>query len=266
LKKTQKPRGWLVSRQVIDDALAKATMQLSAQEYDAVIRTCKRILHYLPKQEKLRAQALGLMGMAYALQKRFEESYQILNDAVQLDPADAALLFNRALSARFTSRSGQSLRDFEMIASMDMDHLISNRINDELEIARKVAFSERDMRGPDFTLEQLIEQQELFQHGNYLSGQARWIEAEASFRKSIAMGDCLPQPWGNLGICLLMQNRFNEADAALQRALIIDPGYERARENLVGLDYWREHPDEKPEFQVTSPFQDMETNVTIYPE
>ena len=24
---------------------------------------------------------------------------------------------------------------------------------------------------------------------------------------SVAMRDCLPQPWGNLGICLMMQNR-----------------------------------------------------------
>ncbi len=31
------------------------------------------------------------------------------------------------------------------------------------------------------------------------------------------MGDCLPQPWGNLGICLMMQERYDEAEAALKR-------------------------------------------------
>jgi hypothetical protein len=36
------------------------------------------------------------------------------------------------------------------------------------------------------------------------------------------------------------------------------------KENLVNLDYWRKHPDEKPEFTITSPFQDVKTNVTFY--
>ncbi len=27
-----------------------------------------------------------------------------------------------------------------------------------------------------------------------------WKEAEQAFQASITMGDCLPQPWGNLGI------------------------------------------------------------------
>jgi Tfp pilus assembly protein PilF len=78
------------------------------------------------------------------------------------------------------------------------------------------------------------------------------------------MGDCLPQPWGNLGICLVMQNRFDEAEAAYRRALKIDPKYKRAKENLESLDYWRKHPDEKPGYMITSPFQDVKTNITFF--
>jgi Flp pilus assembly protein TadD len=122
------------------------------------------------------------------------------------------------------------------------------------------------MRGKDFTLDQLIEQQELVQQGNNLSVLGKWQEAEAAFRKAIEMGECLPQPWGNLGICLAMQNRFDDAEAAYRRALEIDPEYTRAKENLEGLDYWRKHPDKKPEFMITSPFQDMKTNITFFHE
>src|SRR5207302_9348374 len=45
-------------------------------------------------------------------------------------------------------------------------------------------------------------------------------------------GGGLPQYWGNLGVSLIMQNRYEEAEAALRRALEIDPHYTLARTNL----------------------------------
>lgn len=265
-KAPRPPKGWLIGRQQIDDMLAKATSQLAAQDYDGVIRTGRRILRYIPQKDKVRAEALGMLGMAYALQKKFEESYQTFSEAVRIAPEDSYLLFNRGLSARFTSRTGQSLRDFEQVAVMKKDNMIAGRIEEALEFARKIAVSEMKMRSKDFTLDQLIEQQELFQRGNNFSGQGKWQEAEAAFRASIEMGDCLPQPWGNLGICLAMQNRFDEAEDAYRSALKIDPKYERAKENMRNLEYRRKHPDEIPEYRITSPFQDVKTNVTFYKE
>lgn len=263
-KQQKKPKGWLVGKQQVDDLLGKASAQLSAQDYPGAERTCKRILQYVPRKDKVCAETLGMLGLAYALQKKFEESYEALSEAIHINPEDSYLLFNRGLSARFTSRTGQSLRDFEQVHLMRKDAMVAQKIGKELELARKVAFSEMKLRGDDFSLDELIEQQELFQQGNRLSGQGKWQEAEVSFRKSIQMGDCLPQPWGNLGICLLMQDRFEEAEAAYRHALEIDPDYELARSNLETLDYWREHPDEKPEYTITSPFQEVNTNITFY--
>lgn len=265
-KSQKRSKGWLVGKQQIDDLLAKASAQLADQDYDNAVRTCKRVVQYLPKKEKARAEALGMMGLAYALQKKFEESYQTLSEAVQIDPDDSYLLFNRGLAARFTSRIGLSLRDFEQVDKMKQDKMIAEKIKKELKVAKKIALSEIKLRGKGFTLDKLIEQQELFQLGNQLSGQGKWKEAETVFRKSIDMGDCLPQPWGNLGICLLMQNRFDEAEDAYRHALKIDPEYERAKENLENLDYWREHPDEKPLFTITSPFEGVKTDITFYHE
>jgi tetratricopeptide (TPR) repeat protein len=56
-----------------------------------------------------------------------------------------------------------------------------------------------------------------------------------AFQASIEFGDCLPQPWGNLGICLMMQERYDESEAALKRALVIDPKYSIAKKNLQAL-------------------------------
>ena len=105
----------------------------------------------------------------------------------------------------------------------------------ELKFAREVAERTLKLRGPNFTLEQLIEQEDLFQDGLQLMEAGEWQKAEQAFQASIAMGDCLPQPWGNLGISLMMQERYDEAEAALKRALVMDPKYTLAKNNLAAL-------------------------------
>ncbi len=261
-----RPKGWLVGKQQVDDWLAIAQRQMAAKDYDAALRTAKRILKYIPKNAPAYADALGIMGMVYGFQKVFELSFQTLSQAVEINPNDAFLWYNRGLAARFTSRTGLSLRDFEQATRSPGQGRMAEKFQEELKFAHKIIESEIALRGKDFTLDQLIEQQELFQQGNNLSAQGKWQEAEASFRSSIAMGDCLPQPWGNLGICLAMQKRFDEAEAAYKRALEVDPKYDRAKEHLKNLAYLRAHPDETPKFAITSPFEKVKTGLTMVEE
>ena len=49
------------------------------------------------------------------------------------------------------------------------------------------------------------------------------------------MGGRLPQYWGNLGVSLIMQSRYDEAETALKKAIEIDPEYILARNNLEKL-------------------------------
>ncbi|HEX3640498.1 MAG TPA: tetratricopeptide repeat protein, partial [Ktedonobacteraceae bacterium] len=109
------------------------------------------------------------------------------------------------------------------------------KLDEALSFTRKMAEESMKLRGPNFTLDQLIEQEEHFQQGLKLMEASKWAEAGQAFEVSIAMGDCLPQPQGNLGICLMMQERYDEAEAALQRALVIDPKYSIAKNNLAAL-------------------------------
>jgi Tfp pilus assembly protein PilF len=96
---------------------------------------------------------------------------------------------------------------------------------------------------------------------------SKWIEAEQSFKASIAMGDCLPQPWGNLGICLIMQERHDEAEAAFKRALVIEPKYTLAKRNLAMLPETRRTGPPKT-FGITDPFRDskLKQSITFYLE
>ncbi len=68
--------------------------------------------------------------------------------------------------------------------------------------------------------------------------------------------------WGNLGISLMMQERYDEAEAALRRALVIDPRYKLAKENLAALPGIR-RTGIPPMVDIKEPFKDSKLKQSI---
>lgn len=223
----------------VEEWLEDASSLILMGEYEGVVRACRHILRHVEPGTRQHGEALGYLGMAYAMLQRFYDSYDVLTEALKIIPDDSFLWYNRGLSSRFTLRIGQSVRDFERALELGGKGDMRKRIADELKFSRKLAKDSMRLRGPKFTLDQLIEQEELFQQAVNLMGEEKWTEAEQTFRRVIEMGDCLPQPWGNLGMCLFMQKRFDEAETALKRALEVDPDYDLAHRNLQALEETR---------------------------
>ena len=85
--------------------------------------------------------------------------------------------------------------------------------------------------------------------------------AEEALRRVIEMGDAVPQPWGNLAGCLIMQERYDEAEEALHRALEIEPDYDLAQRNLALLPIIRQTG--VPDFEVRQPFKGRKLKQSI---
>ncbi len=236
--------------------------QIFQGNYTEAIANGERLLRHLPQQAPLRADVLTQLGIAHSMLQNFPQSYEAFTQALERTPNNAELWYNRGMASRYTLRLGRSLRDFERAVELNTIDALAEKFDEAVKVARELAQKSMEMRGPDFTLDQLIEQEDLFQRGLKLMETGKWNEAGQAFQASIAMGDCLPQPWGNLGISLMMQERYDEAEAALKRALLIDPAYTLAKSNLALLpEIRRTGPPEM--IEIRDPFKDSKIKQSI---
>jgi len=234
-KPSKHKKKFTTSLSQVDKHLDLIGHQIFQGNYPEAVANCERLLNYLPKRAQQRVDVLDQLGIAQGMLQNFPQSYAAYTEALSLDPNNAELWFNRGMASRFTSRFGRSLRDYERAKELHIRSELAQKLEEELKFARELAGKTLKLRSPDFTLDQLIEQEDLFQNGLQLMEAGEWEEAEQAFQASIAMGDCLPQPWGNLGISLMMQERYDEAEAAWKRALVIEPRYTLAKNNLAAL-------------------------------
>jgi len=256
-----KQRGWLIPKKQVRVWINQAGEQVLQQDYTAAIQTCRRILRYVPAKSAERAEALEHLGAAYTMLKQFEAAYQAVSQALEITPHQAHLWYNRGLIGRYTMRLVQAAQDFEKAGTLEAGRQQGQKYAEILVSTREMAESERALRGPDFTLDQLQEQQELFQQGIKLMQQEKWAEAEQVWHQVIEIADCLPQPQGNLGITLLMQNRYDQAEAAFKQALDIDPTYDLAQRNLDMLPMLQESGT-TPHFSLRDPSAQAKVGLT----
>lgn len=219
----------------------------------------KRLVSYAIKFKE-RAESLGYAGIAHSMLQQFDAIYNLLSEAVGLDSTDAYLWYNLGHACRFTTRIGQSLQCFERAVSLEESGEMAERFASAVQFSQEIAQHSLELRGEGFSLEQLIAQEEAFQQGTQKMAAGQWEAAEQIFQRVIEMGDCLPQPWGNLGISLMMQQRYDEAESAYRRALSIDSRYAIARRNLKMLPRIR-RSGPPPFFQMSEPFEKLKTSI-----
>ncbi len=260
LQKRVLPAGFL------EQQIRHAQYQMLQGDFADAITTCEPLLSYLPRSS-LGIEVLALLGLAHGMLQHYEESYELFTEALPLAPTNAELWYNHGLSCRYTTRVGQAVRSFEQAVALagKTTSELSGKFAQELERSRKELEEAMQAYGEDITLGQFIEQEERFMQAMHFTRLGKWKEAEKAFRQLIEMGGRLPQYWGNLGVSLIMQTRYEEAEAALKRALDIDPEYTLARNNLEKLpEIQRAGGPPGVELRDLPHRQDIKQSITFY--
>ena len=202
------------------DRLQYAERQVRGGDFAGCISTCKPLLNSLPKHSEMRLDVLGLMGLAQGMSQNYHESYDIFSEALSLDPTRAEFRHNHGLACYHLGRLAETVRDFERAVELTK--------NEKNEMARRFASQLRESRqelqqamqshGANTTVEQYTEREERFAQAVRLMKQEQWPEAEQMFRHLTETGARVAAYWGNLGVCLMTQLRYDEAEVAFKQS------------------------------------------------
>jgi tetratricopeptide (TPR) repeat protein len=214
-----------------------ASEQMRMGDFTGCIRTCEGVLNSLPKGSEMRLEVLAALGLAHGMLKHYQQSFEIFSEAIVLDPTKAEYWYNRGLACSSMSRPGEAVRDFERAIELAKDDTseMARRFALQLEESRQDLQEAMQGHEAGITVEHYMEREACFTQALSLVRQEKWQDAERLFRHLTATGSRIVSYWGNLGVCLMMQFRYDEAEEALKQALTIDPDYSIARDNLKKL-------------------------------
>src|SRR6266581_7987093 len=164
-KQSKHKKKFTASLSPVDKYLDLIGHQIFQGNYAEAVVTCERLLNYLPQRAPQRIDVLAQLGTAQAMLQNFPQSYAAYTEALSLNPNNAELWHNRSTASRFVSRFGQALQDIERAIELNTRSELAEKFEQELQFGRKMAEESRTLRGPGFTLDQLIEQENLFQQG-----------------------------------------------------------------------------------------------------
>jgi Flp pilus assembly protein TadD len=214
-----------------------AKQQMLIGDFAGCVRTCEPLLNSLPRHSELRLEVLALLGLAHGMLKHYQQSYDVFSEAITIDPTIAEFWHNRGLACHFMARPGEAVRNFERAVELSKNDTseMNRKFAVELEVGRQELQEAMQAHETDITFEQYMEREERFTQALRLVRQEKWQEAELLFRQLTETGSRVPSYWGNLGVSLMMQFRYDEAEEALKQAIAIDPAYLIARDNLKKL-------------------------------
>ena len=244
-----------------------AKEQMLIGYFASCVRTCELLLNSLPRHSELRLEVLALLGLAHGMLKHYQQSYDVFSEAITIDPTIAEFWHNRGLACHYMARPGEAVRNFERAVELSKNDTseMSRKFAVELEVGRQELQEVMQAHETDITFEQYMEREERFTQALHLVRREKWQEAELLFRQLTETGSRVPSYWGNLGVSLMMQFRYDEAEGALKQAIAIEPDYLIARDNLKKLPEIRR--SKRPiEHQLINPSreEDVKQSLALY--
>src|SRR5260370_446165 len=78
-----------------DRMFASAVFLLEKEDYKGTVDICESILSYLPQRSPRRIDVLNALGGAQGALQNFPEAFAAFSEALDLDPLNADLWYNR---------------------------------------------------------------------------------------------------------------------------------------------------------------------------
>lgn len=196
-------------------------------------------LESLLEHEPANAEALHLLAVVLAQEKRFEEARPHFLAAMRYAPNRLDYCCNYALSLHEYGRDREAVDHFERVLSQQPSLVLAlNGLGNAL-----CALGEYARAEDVFRKALKVEPGNPLLHnnlGNVLKERGQAKQAIASYRRAVSIKSDYPEAYVNLGIALKETGKLDSARAAFEQALRIKPGNRQADENLWQIaPFWR---------------------------
>jgi tetratricopeptide (TPR) repeat protein len=167
------------------------------------------------------------MGVVRAKQKRYDEAIGYFDRAIAIFPDFVEAWFNKGVAYKEQLEIEEMIRSFQRVLEL------GNPADACVQQAHAMiaSFEQHLRQESGATLDEYLHAKELFDHAFALMEKRQWQQALEGFQAVVALNPHHPQSYGNMGICYGYLGHKQEALAAFDRALTLDPNYAPARLN-----------------------------------
>jgi len=167
------------------------------------------------------------MGVVRAKQQRYDEAIAYFDHAIEIFPDFVEAWFNKGVAYQAQLEVEDMIRAFQHVLAL------GNPAEECVQQAtRMVASFEQHLHEESgITLDEYLQAQALFDKAFAMMQKRAWQPALEGFQTVLTLHPTHTQSYGNMGICYAYLGRKQEALAAFERALALDPHYEPALVN-----------------------------------
>ena len=198
------------------------------------------------------------MGVVCAMKGQYDESIPYFDKAIEIFPYFTDAWFNKGISYQKKLDPGEAIRAFQKVVELgdpaeDFVRHAEDIIND---------MEKRVRQGIGISLDDYLKSNDKYDEAFKAMENGEWEKAIAGFEEVLAMNPKSPQTYGNMGTCYGQLGRKQEALAAFDQALELDPTYEPAMLNramvdsleegeipesakIASVEYYKEYPMQK---------------------
>lgn len=218
-------RGWEIAQMHYakgEDALDSGDVETAIGEFSLSLR----------RDPYLDTAYFG-MGTAYAMSQEPDEAYRYLKHAIELNPGEEVYYHNLGNVCLQLMRIGEAYRCYQKYLKLAPDGDQAKEMRKKVKLIEKGMRKDAQERNLELSIEEILEQEAIFQAGFDKMSHGSYDEAIACFERVLQVDPNHHQSYGNMGVALMGKGDYERAEQMLRKALQLEPSYEPAKRNLL---------------------------------
>ena len=216
----------------INEEVEKTVDQALAIVSKGDIEKGQAIISELMKEHPRNHNVYYGLGVVNAFKEQYDEAIEYFDKSIDIFPYFIEAHFNKGVAYQKKLDIGNMIKAFKEVVR------IGNPKNDIVKQAQSFIeeLGQHIKKTHGIDVETYLETGKRFEEAFSCMKKQEWAKAIDGFKECLIKNKNHPQSYGNIGLCYAHLGQKEQALAALDKALEIDPTYEPAIVNRIAID------------------------------